>query len=55
MLNDVLSDLYLSADADLIAEAIEEMHAWPDINPDVLATLMEMPDRLVDLTKVWPW
>ncbi|MGB7552632.1 MAG: hypothetical protein WBM15_13870 [Chromatiaceae bacterium] len=55
MIDDDFPDLYLSGSADLIAEAIEEMHGWPDLNPDVLAALMELPDTLVELTNAWPW
>jgi len=55
MTDDAFPDLYLSGSADLIAEAIEEMHGWPDLNPDVLAALMELPDTLVELTNAWPW
>ncbi len=31
MIDDDFPDLYLSGSADLIAEAIEEMHGWPDL------------------------
>ncbi len=55
MTEDTLPDLYLSGNAHLITEAIEELHGWPDLHPDVLAALLELPDRLVDLTKAWLW
>lgn len=55
MTEDTLPDLYLSGHAHLLTEAIEELHGWPDLHPDVLAALLELPDRLVDLTKAWPW
>lgn len=55
MINDAITDCYLTGSANLIAELIEEMHSWPDLNPDVLATLMEFPDTIMELTNVWPW
>ncbi len=55
MTEETLPDLYLFGHAHLTTEAIEELHGWPDLHQDVLAALLELPDRLMDLTKAWPW
>ncbi len=55
MINDAITDFCLTGNANLVAELIDEMHSWPDINPDVLAALLEFPDTVMELTHLWPW
>jgi hypothetical protein len=48
-------DIYLTGNTNLIAELTEEILGWPDLDPDFLADLIESPDTVMEMSKVWPW